>query len=267
MSQNRRDTRAASKSRSGEETEHDDNPDQTNFEDFVRSTLTSLGSKIDQLLTGQTVLEEKVSGLETRVNTNTLTIGNITESLEFESENIKDLTSEIHELKSNLQTRDSELEHAKCAISTMQSEINSLERYTRGFNIRIMGMHEEEEEDCVASVQKLLQDLFDIAGPVIENAHRVGPAKEGRPRQMIARFHSRASRRDVMSKAREKLQNTPYRIVDDLTAKDLDEKRRLLPLMNKLYQEKKRPRFANGRLYAGGKPVSREVINAFLSTQ
>ena len=57
------------------------------------------------------------------------------------------------------------------------------------------------------------------------------------------------------------------RIVDDLTAKDLDEKRRLLPLMNKLYQEKKRPRFANGRLYAGGKPVSREIINSFLSTR
>ena len=84
---------------------------------------------------------------------------------------------------------------------------------------------------------------------------------------MIARFHSRATRRDIMSKAREKLQNTPCRIVDDLTAKDLDEKRRLLPLMNKLYQEKKRPRFANGRLYVGGKPVPREVINAFLSTQ
>ena len=78
MSQNRRDTRAASKSRSGADTEHDDNPDQTNFEDFVRNTLTSLGSKIDQLLIGQTALEEKVSILETRVNTNTLTIGNIT---------------------------------------------------------------------------------------------------------------------------------------------------------------------------------------------
>ena len=37
--------------------------------------------------------------------------------------------------------------------------------------------------------------------------------------------------------------------------------------MNKLYQEKKRTRFANGRLYAGGKPVSHEIINSFLSTQ
>ena len=70
-----------------------------------------------------------------------------------------------------------------------------------------------------------------------------------------------------MTKARERLQNTHYRIVDDLTAKDLHEKRRVLPLMNKLYHEKNRPRFANGRLYAGGKQVSREIINSFSSTQ
>ena len=167
-----------------------------------------------------------------------LAIGNITESLEFESENIKYLISEIHELKSNLKTRDTEIEDSKRAISLMQSEINALERYTRGFNIRIMGMTENEDEDCVASVQNLLHDSFDITEPVIENAHRVGSTRAGKPRQMIARFHSRATRRYIMTKARERLQNTQYRIVDDLTAKDLDEKRRLLPLMNKLYQEK-----------------------------
>ena len=35
--------------------------------------------------------------------------------------------------------------------------------------------------------------------------------------------------------------------------------------MNKLYQEKQRPNFVNGRLYANGKPVSRENINSYLS--
>ena len=67
----------------------------------------------------------------------------------------------------------------------MQSEINALERYTRGFNIRIMGMTEHEDEDCVASVQNLLHDSFDITEPVIENAHRVGSTRVGKPRQII----------------------------------------------------------------------------------
>ena len=234
MSKDRRDTRSASRGRSGKDGDCDDNPDQNNFEDFVRNTLTSLGSKIDQLSTGQAALEEKMSGPETRVNTNASAIGNITESLEFESDNIKDLTSEIHGLKSNLKTRDTEIEDAKREISLMQSEINALERYTRGFNIRIMGMTEHEDEDCVASIQNLLHDSFDITEPVIENTHRVESTRVGKPRQIIACFHSRATRRYIMTKARERLQNTQYRIVDDLTAKDLDEKRRLLPLMNKL---------------------------------
>ena len=46
-----------------------------------------------------------------------------------------------------------------------------------------------------------------------------------------------------MMGARDTLKNTDFRITDDLTAKDLEEKRRLVPLMNKLYHEKQRPRF------------------------
>ena len=65
---------------------------------------------------------------------------------------------------------------------------------------------------------------------------------------------------------RDKLKNTIYQITDDLTAKDLEEKRRLIPLMNKLYQDNQRPRFANGRLFANGKPVPRETINLYLSS-
>ena len=56
------------------------------------------------------------------------------------------------------------------------------------------------------------------------------------------------------------------RFIDDLTQKDLDEKRRLKPLMDKLYNDNKRPRFLNGRLYAEGRAVSRETINSFLAT-
>ena len=63
---------------------------------------------------------------------------------------------------------------------------------------------------------------------------------------MIAIFHSRALRRSVMAAAKQKLAETPYRSVDDLTAKDLEAKKRVLPFMEKLYKDNMRPRFANG---------------------
>ena len=87
-----------------------------------------------------------------------------------------------------------------------------------------------------------------------------------KPRQMIARFYSRATRTDAMISSRERLGNTGLRFVDDLTQKDLEEKRRIKHLMDKLFAEKKRPRFVNGRLYAEGRAVSRETINSFLAT-
>ena len=68
-----------------------------------------------------------------------------------------------------------------------------------------------------------------------------------------------------MAAAKQKLAETPYRFVDDLTAKDLEAKKRVLPFMEKLYKDNMKPRFANGRLYAKGKLVPQERITAFLS--
>ena len=148
----------------------------------------------------------------------------------------------------------------------MATGLNFLERYTRSFNVRILGLPEGKDENCIDSVHQILKDKFGIATTVIENAHRIGLSRDDKPRQMIARFYSRATRLAVMTSARENLQNTGMRFIDDLTQKDLDEKRRLKPLMGKLYNENKRPRFLNGRLYSEGRVTSRETINSFLAT-
>ena len=69
----------------------------------------------------------------------------------------------------------------------------------------------------------------------------------------------------IPQKARERLAETGVRIADDLTARDLETKKRVIPLMNKLYTENQKPRFANGRLYSNGKLVPQETIDTFLS--
>ena len=184
--------------------------------------------------------------------------------MDFESEKSQNNAKQIQELKFQLQQRESQLESAPYTISFMTSDLNSLERYTRSFNFRIPGLPESEGENCNDSVRQILKAKFDIEAPVTENAHRVGISRGDKPRQMIARFYSRATR-DVIS-SRERLRNTGLRLVDDLTQKDLEEKRRMKHLMDKLYSENKRPRFINGRLYAEGRAMSRETINSFLAT-
>ena len=117
-------------------------------------------------------------------------------------------------------------------------------------------------------VHSVLPDKFGLEGSIVQNARHVGnnnPKSEG-THVMIARFYSRATRGDVMRNAGTKLQWSGMRILDDLTARDLEEKRRIQPHMNKLWQDRKRPSYRNGTSYAERRPVQREVINAWLSS-
>ena len=68
-----------------------------------------------------------------------------------------------------------------------------------------------------------------------------------------------------MRTARVKLTTAKIRIIDDLTQEDLREKNRVRPFMDELYKRQQRPSFRNGRLYADGKEVALDVIDAVLN--
>ena len=215
-----------------------------------------MGAKMDSILAGQATLEDRCTNIETRVAENESTVQDTIKSINFNSNQIKDLTSEIATIKKQLKDYQIESQQARITIATFQSETNNLQRYTRSFNVRFLDIPEQEREDCVATVGGLVSKQFGVPPGAIENAHRVGQSSGGKPRQMIARFYSRVTRR---------LPNTGLRMVDDLTPKDLETKRRFLPYMEKLYVENKKPRFINGRLFSEGRPVPLETINAFLA--
>ena len=265
--QERRATRAsmASEQQAAGSSEGRGDGKEFSLEDFVRNSFAAMGTKLDTLIAGQAALERKVNSLETKVNSNTTQFTDIIKSVDFESNKSQDNANQIQEFKIQLQQREAQLDSASYTISSMTSDLNSLERYTRLFNFRILGLPESKGENCIDSVRQILKDKFDIEAPVIENAHRVGISRGDKRRQMIAGFYSPATSRNVIS-SREWLRNTGMRFVDDLTQKDLEEKMRIKPMMDKLYYENKRPRFINGRLYGEGRAVSRETINSFLAT-
>ena len=119
----------------------------------------------------------------------------------------------------------------------------------------------------MVSVEEILHHKFGVTGNVIENAHRTGKPSKDKPRLMIARFFSRAVRGIVMRSARKKHENTPLRLIDDLTKEDLKVKQRVRPYMDVLYEDNKRPSFRNGKLYADGREVTPDEINTFLDSQ
>ena len=83
-----------------------------------------------------------------------------------------------------------------------------MERHSRDFNIRVLGVVEEEGEDCLS----IIQDFFELlglrdAGGEVENAHRTGKKRDGKPRHIIAFWHigilySRPFKRNLLQVAK-----------------------------------------------------------------
>ena len=153
------------------------------FENFVRKSPTSMGAKMDSILAGQATLEGRCNIIETRVAKNESTVQDTIESINFNSDEVKDLTSEIATIEKQLKDYQIESQQARITITTLQSETNSetLQRYTRSFNVRFLGILEMEREDCVATVEGLVSKHFGVPPGVIENAIRVGQSSGGKP--------------------------------------------------------------------------------------
>ena len=150
-------------------------------------------------------------------------------------------------------------------IDSLESEVNRLERYTRSFNLRFLNVEESEGENCREVLGTLLHDHLGLESSSIENAHRTGMRRDTGQRHLIARFHSRVTRNEIIRRARTADTRPPFVVIDDLTPADLQEKRRVSPAMKKLYEQGKRPRFYAGKLYVGGRPLKPQTIEKLLS--
>ena len=74
----------------------------------------------------------------------------------------------------NTRTRDSERLFQK-NNQDLFTRIMNLERYSRDYNIRIIGVEEDEGEDCIAiSLNYLTMLGFQDVSAEVENAHRIG---------------------------------------------------------------------------------------------
>ena len=235
---------------------------ESDFETFVRTTLSSLSTKVDDIITSQSALDTRISILET----NTKCIKDITESLNFQDTRIKTNETDIASIKTTVIDNTSEIEALKTAVYKLQAENNNLERYTRSFNLRFLNVAEVNDENCRDTLNSLLQQHLGTSGDAIENCHRTGAKKTGTPRHIIARFHSRVERTKVIRSARNADPRLPFIVMDDLTPVDLTEKRRVGPVMKRLYEDGKRPSFRAGRLFVDGRVLPKEVINSTLET-
>ena len=118
----------------------------------------------------------------------------------------KDLEKNVEGVKVSVAAMNvtvSEMDSLRGGYTELQKKQEHLERYSRDYNIRVIGVDKQNGKDCMAIVLNCvnLLSLEDATGEV-ENAHRTGRKQGDKLRHIIAKLYSRPFKRTLLQTAK-----------------------------------------------------------------
>ena len=207
------------------------------------------------------------------------------ESVEYAHQEIGDLKKSKEDLKTGVESLEKKWGTMEKTVKEHEEKLNATERYSREYNIRVAGIKEEKDENCAVKIVNLLHKHKALNSSkenllqAIEVAHRVGPfaasasasrtqsasepeaaanqPRSGpRPRQIIVKLRSKATRNMIIKDMKDKKDDSGKRFVyEDLTKTDYKAKKNANEIMKKAYEDGKRCRFVRGKLIIEGQVV------------
>lgn len=195
------------------------------FEKFVCSTLS-------KLVEGQQQLEATLAA-----------------SIEHNSARIAELEDGGARLDKSVGVLKSEVEMLKGQLSRMRGDINKQERFSRRNTFRAVGVPRSVNENGPDNILNILKSDFGMETnpPQIERAHRDGQDRDGKPAHILVNLLSYQDKVKIMKSCRRALEGSQMFIIDDLTAEDLQEKKRWKKEVKTLYDQGTKLRFFAGR--------------------
>lgn len=116
-----------------------------------------------------------------------------------------------------------EIGELRSELAFVRRKCNDNEQYSRRANIRIFGIAEEKEENCMEKTLIFLNEQLGLkfTESDIDRVHRVGKPKVDATRAMIVKFMAYRSKVLVLKVKKEKLADTDYYVNEDLTHSNL----------------------------------------------
>lgn len=138
----------------------------------------------------------------------------------FTSGDAKELIQEV--VQSATTALKLRIDHLESQLQDYRALINDNEQYSRKYNLRIAGIKESRDEDCIQKVVDLCKSNLnlDLNKDHIDRAHRVGAMKDGKERQIIIKFTKYHAKSEVL-RNRKLLKGSNIYINDDLTFHNL----------------------------------------------
>ena len=200
--------------------------EEEDFETFVRESL-------GQLSKGQKQIIQDISNLKAKVKLNETALDKISSQFKTLNDSFEELKGELHDARCKVDEMESSVQRHAKQIEGMRERLLSLERYSREYNLRFHNVPESTNEDCVQKVRDILSNQLDME-PEIENAHRVGPRNDDKPRVIICKFLYRPQRYKVIQKKRD-LEDGIW-VTEDLIWEDREAKKKLKEVMKEAFE-------------------------------
>nr|XP_006812244.1 PREDICTED: LINE-1 type transposase domain-containing protein 1-like [Saccoglossus kowalevskii] len=223
-------------------TPDDDETEEKEFRRFMNDTLTRIEKKQDKISGNLTQLTKRVQELEDGKH-------DFQTSLEYSETILRELQDENSVFKNIIEALESRYETMKQQLHVISEDQLMGERYSRSYNIKIVGIEEKEKENAHEVAVKFLGDKFVIAVDEVENAHRTGKIRSQKPRHIIVKLHKRPTKINIMKTQKQILQDSATYIITDLPRADVLEKKRLNHVMRQAWESGKTVVFRNGKLY------------------
>ena len=202
----------------------------------IKSELTQVREKCEQISERCDSLEKENSRLATAVKD----LSSDMSQLFDDGAERKEETKRLADVVDNLS------EH----VASLNSEIDKLEEFSRRDNLRIFGIQQSNDrENYDKCVEMVTQCLNSVEGPKrwsesdIERAHRVGQARDDKPRPMLVKFRQWKDKIGILTDRsyRDRLDAKGIRVANDLT-------RRQSQIVHQARLEGKAAFFVKGKL-------------------
>nr|XP_006823166.1 PREDICTED: uncharacterized protein LOC102803427 [Saccoglossus kowalevskii] len=222
------------------------------FQSYIKNALSRIEKKVDALNEEQHAITERFENMERKQ-------ADFERALTASSDEMTTLRNSHEAVEGRLGEFDRKIKELEAKTRENEEEALRLARYSRAFNLRFGGFQIQQGENCMEIIADLLKEKlgFESAAAMIENAHRVGingRRSGARPApHIIVKFMRRTDRIAVLRKAKSLLKQGEIFATEDYTQADYKRKCELRPVMQKAFEQGKRPRFANGRLFIDGK--------------
>ena len=234
--------------------------------------LDSIDNKLCELTKKMTVMDGRVSSLESKVSDNMRTLIGIEASRAHDSQTCDEIQTKQSVIDKQLKDErlrstklEKDLERVQKSNSAMSEDIIDLQARSMRDSLLFFGFDEcntfedRREENCVHTIMNFCETTLNLPNVrdtlKIDRAHRIGPYNKDKTRPIVAKFNFFQDKVVIKRRAFDVLDRSTskYRISDQFPKAIQDRRKTLIPALIKAKSENKKAVLSYDKLYIDNK--------------